>query len=77
MIISIKMMRRIVLVKNLWKPYKAASDTRRGNRPLLRRSTPGHHHGLDGGDGDDDDGDHDGDHDDVDDDDVGDGDRSS
>ena len=68
------MLRRIVLVKNLWKPYKAASDTRRGNRPLLRRSTPGHHHGLDGGDGDGNDGD---DHDDVDDDDVGDGDRSS
>ena len=63
------MMRRIVLVKNLWKPYKAASDTRRGNRPLLRRSTPGHHHGLDNGD--------DGDHDDVDDDDDGDGNHSS
>ena len=64
------MMRRIVLVKNLWKPYKAASDTRRGNRPLLRRSTPGHHHGLDNGD---DGGDDDGDHDDDD----GDGDHSS
>ena len=75
------MMRRIVLVKNLWKPYKAASDTRRGNRPLLRRSTPGHHHGLnddgddneDDGDDDDDDDDDDGDHDDDD----GDGNHSS
>ena len=48
---------------HLWKPYKAASETLRGKRPLLFLSTPDHHlhlHGdLDDLDGDLDD--HDGD----------------
>ena len=33
---------------HLWKPYKAASETLRGKRPLLFLSTPDHHLHLHG-----------------------------